>query len=259
MEVSYVCQAASAPRPNDDFVIATESFVIVLDGATAPVGVDSGCVHDVPWLVARLGANLAGLLLREPRAALVDVLRGGIAATMGEHADTCDLENPDSPSSTAVMLRCGAQTVDYIVLGDSAIVIERGVGASASASASATELTVAHDNRTAHLPDYSVGGVSRLRNTDEGFWIASNRPEAADKAIVGSIPIGDVTRAALMTDGITRLVERYGRTWLEVLERMDKYGPREVVADVRGEELATPSGSYRGKVHDDVTAVFCRF
>lgn len=259
MEVSYVCQAASALRPNDDFVLATESFVIVLDGATAPAGVDSGCVHDVPWLVARLGANLAGLLLREPRVGLVDVLRRGIAATMGEHVDTCDLENPDSPSSTAVMLRCGAQTVDYIVLGDSAIVIEHGASVGVGANASATELTVAHDDRTAHLPDYSVRGVSRLRNTDEGFWIASNRPEAADKAIVGSIPIGDVTRAALMTDGITRLVERYGRTWFDVLERMDKYGPRLVVADVRGEELATPSGSYRGKVHDDVTAVFCRF
>ncbi|WP_323747293.1 protein phosphatase 2C domain-containing protein [Catenulispora pinisilvae] len=257
MEVNYVCQAASALRPNDDFVLATESFVIVLDGATAPAGVDSGCVHDVPWLVARLGANLAGLLLREPRAGLVDVLRRGIAATMGEHADTCDLENLDSPSSTAVMLRCGAQTVDYIVLGDSAIVIEHSAGAGAGASA--TELTIAHDDRTAHLSDYSVRGVSRLRNTDEGFWIASNRPEAADKAIVGSIPIGDVTRVALMTDGITRLVERYGRTWLDVLERMDKYGPREVVADVRAEELATPSGTYRGKVHDDATAVFCRF
>ena len=249
MEVSYVCQSASPLRPNDDFVLAAERFVIVLDGATAPVGVESGCVHDVPWLVAQLGMNLAGLLVRDPRAALVDILRDGIAATMADHGGTCDLGNPDSPSSTVAILRCGAEVVDYLVLGDSAVLIEHGEG----------ELVVAHDDRTAYLDDYSVAGVSRLRNTDEGFWIASNRPEAADKAVVGSVPLADVTRAALMTDGITRLAERYGRSWLDLVDRLDECGPSQLVADVRAEELAVPPGTYRGKLHDDVTVVFCRF
>jgi hypothetical protein len=249
VEVSYVCQAASALRPNDDFVLATERFVIVLDGATEPVGVESGCVHDVPWLVGRLAVNLAGALLQDTAVGLVDVLRDGIVETMADHADTCDLSNPDSPSSTVAVLRSGADAVDYLVLGDSAVLIERGDG----------ELLVAHDDRTAHLDDYSVAGVSRLRNSDEGFWIASNRPEAADKAITGSVPLTDVTRAALVTDGVTRLVERYGRTWPDLLDRLDKNGPRELVAEVRAEELATPTGTFRGKVHDDVTAVICRF
>ncbi|MFD0638204.1 hypothetical protein ACFQ9X_48305 [Catenulispora yoronensis] len=62
-----------------------------------------------------------------------------------------------------------------------------------------------------------------------------------------------------MTDGVTRLVERYGRSWRDVLDRLDKYGPREVVADVRAEERATAPGAFKGKIHDDVTAVFCRF
>ncbi|MEY9863397.1 hypothetical protein ABH935_009047 [Catenulispora sp. GAS73] len=248
MEVTYICQAASDLRPNDDFVLAAERFVIVLDGATEPAGVDSGCVHDVPWLVAHLGANLASVLAREPQVPLTDVLRQGILATMCDHEGKCDLRNPDSPSTTVVILRCTADAVDYLVLGDSAVVIEHGDAS----------LTVAHDDRTAHLSDYSREGVSRLRNSDEGFWVASNRPDAADKALVGSIPLGGVTRAALMTDGITRLVERYGRSWLDLLEGMEKYGPRQLVADVRAEELAAP-GAYGGKLHDDVTAVFCRF
>src|SRR5258708_37486222 len=120
MEVSYVCEAASAQRPNDDFVLAAERFVVVLDGATEPVGVDSGCVHDVPWLVAHLATNLAVQLAREPQAELADVLRKGIAATMRDHAGQCDLRNPDSPSSTVAILRCTASAVDYLVLGDSA-------------------------------------------------------------------------------------------------------------------------------------------
>lgn len=249
MEVTYICQAASDQRPNDDFVLAAERFVIVLDGATEPAGVDSGCVHDVPWLVAHLGTNLACVLAREPHSALPDVLRQGIAATMQDHAGQCDLQNPDSPSSTVAILRWAADTVDYLVLGDSAVVVEH---------TSAAGLTVAHDDRTAHLGDYSLEGVRRLRNTYEGFWVASTRPEAADEAIVGNIPLTDVSRAALMTDGITRLVERYGRSWLDLLERMEKQGPGRLVADVRAEELAAPD-AYRGKLHDDVTAVFCRF
>jgi hypothetical protein len=248
VEASYICQAASELRPNDDFVLAAEHFVIVLDGATEPVGVDSGCVHDVPWLVAHLGTNLAVLLAQEPHSALTEALRQGIAATMRDHAGQCDLRNPDSPSSTVAILRCTADAVDYLVLGDSAVVIEHGDAG----------LTVAHDDRTAHLTEYSLEGVSRLRNSGEGFWVASNRPEAADEALAGSIPLADVSRAALMTDGVTRLVERYGRSWLDLLERMEKDGPRQLVADVRAEELAAP-GAYRGKLHDDVTAVFCRF
>ena len=250
MEVSYICRPAPVPpaRPNDDFVLATERFVIVLDGATAPVGVDSGCVHDVPWLVSRLAVNLAAQLLRDSSGALAGVLRAGIAATMADHADTCDLGNPDSPSSTVVILRVGVDVLDYVVLGDSALLVEHD-----------GELLVAHDDRTAYLSDYSLAGVSRLRNSDEGFWIASNRPEAADKAIAGSVPLASVTRAALMTDGLTRLVERYGRSWLDVLEGLDKHGPAQLLADVRAEELATPPGAFRGKAHDDVSAVFCRF
>jgi hypothetical protein len=249
VEVTYVCQAASAQRLNDDFVLAAENFVGVLDGATEPAGVESGCVHDVPWLVAHLGTNLGSLLAREPGAELADVLRGAITATMTDHAGECDLTNPDSPSSTVAILRCGAVSVDYLVLGDSAVIIEHGDGG----------LLVAHDDRTAHLSDYSFAGVSRLRNTDEGFWVASTKPEAADQALVGSIPLADVSRAALMTDGVTRLVERFGRSWLDVLDRLDKGGARQVVADVRAEESAAPAGAYRGKLHDDATAVFCRF
>ena len=258
VEVSYVCQAASELRPNDDFVLAAERFVVVLDGATEPVGVDSGCVHDVPWLVGHLGANLAGLLAREPHAGLVDVLRRGIAATMLDHAGLCDLRNPDSPSSTVAILRCTASAVDYLVLGDSAVVIEHGDNEHGDNEHSDAELTVAHDDRTARLSDYTLEGVSRLRNTDDGFWVASNRPEAAERALLGSIPLGSVTRAALMTDGVTRLVERYGWSWRDLVERLDKQGPGQLVADVRAEESAAP-GVHRGKLHDDVTAVFCRF
>lgn len=249
MEVSFTCQAAPGDRPNDDYAIVSERFVVVLDGATAPAGVESGCVHDVPWLVARLGTHLARLLDAAEPMPIVEVLRAGIVATMESHADTCDLTNRDSPSTTVAILRRRGGMLDYAVLGDSAVMIERGDG----------ELILAHDDRTSFLPAYTVEAVSAARNTDAGFWIASNRPDATDYAVTGSIPEDEATRAAVVTDGITRLVERYGRSWSDLVDRLDKAGPAQLVADVRDEERATPPGTYRGKVHDDATAVFCRF
>jgi len=123
---------------------------------------------------------------------------------MASHTNTCDMTNGDSPSTTVAILRQRDDAVDYAVLGDSAILIEARGG----------ELVVAHDDRTAYLPDHTNAGISRSRNTEGGFWIASNRPDAAEWAVTGTFPLAEVTRAAVMTDGITRLVERYDRSWV---------------------------------------------
>ena len=135
------------------------------------------------------------------------------------------------------------------MLGDSAVVIEQQDG----------ELVVGHDDRTSYLPGYTVEAVSRARNTEEGFWIASIRPDAADRAVTGTVPTSAASRAVIMTDGITRLVERYGWSWADLLKRLDSHGPNQLVEDIRAEERATPAGAFRGKVHDDATAVFCQF
>ena len=116
-----------------------------------------------------------------------------------------------------------------------------------------------HDDRTSFLSTYTVEAVSAARNTEAGFWIASNRPGATDYAITGSVHEDGATRAALVTDGITRLVERYGRSWSDLFDRLDKTGPAQLLADVRGEERATAPVTYRGKTYDAATAAFCRF
>ncbi|TMR13565.1 hypothetical protein ETD86_30600, partial [Nonomuraea turkmeniaca] len=77
-EVTYATCPGSA-EPNEDLVIAGPSWIIVLDGATAAAGVDSGCVHDVPWLVARLGGALAARLTVGDDTPLARVLEGAIS------------------------------------------------------------------------------------------------------------------------------------------------------------------------------------
>jgi hypothetical protein len=238
---------ASEPAPggqNEDYAIVTPTWCAVLDGATAPEHIDSGCVHDVRWIVSQLAGNLMRVLTISTDIPLADALAETIQATREAHESTCDLNNPDSPSSTVTILRMGKSAFDYLALADSPLIVDTG------------ELNVLVDDRTAHLKDYTYAGVSAARNNPGGFYVASTKPEAAHEAIQGSIPSGEIRRAALLTDGASRLADYFHQlTWQELLDILDQRGPASLIAKTREIERAE-GGSRRRKPHDDATAVF---
>ncbi|MEZ0070465.1 hypothetical protein ABIA32_006518 [Streptacidiphilus sp. MAP12-20] len=248
MEISYVCEPSPDAAANEDFVLAGPGFAAVLDGAT-PSGLPTGCVHDVPWFVARLGAQLAQFLLTHPGEPLPEILRQAILRTRDLHPE-CDLENRDSPSATVALFRADAvaDRLDCLVLADSPIVVRSADG----------RVELIEDNRIDRLPAYDRESVSALRNAPGGFWVASTRPEAAEQAVTASFPLATVREVAAMTDGVSRLVERYGWTWTELLDALTTDGPAHALAAVRKAELAMPDGSFRGKRHDDATVLLAR-
>jgi hypothetical protein len=223
----------------------------VLDGATPRAEVESGCVHTVPWVVQRLGISLTRSITLNPDIPLADALAEAIRATCAEHADTCDLTNPDSPSSTVVMLRKRASVLEWLILGDSPLLLDGPDG-----------LQVLTDDRSAHLPSYTPEGVRAARNQPGGFWIASTVPEAAHHAVTGSAAAADIRHAALLSDGASRWVDRLSLGgWHELFKLLTASGPAEVIRQVRAAERAQlealsyePSGRMV-KRHDDATAV----
>ncbi|GGK72688.1 hypothetical protein Sme01_07820 [Sphaerisporangium melleum] len=253
MHVVYSTAAApgGGGRRNEDFVIAGPDWVVVLDGATAAAGADSGCRHDVAWYVARLGTGLARGLAAGPETDLRDVLADAIREVTGCHGGSCDLDNPDSPSSTAAIVRRRGAAVDYLVLCDSPVVLRGRDGT----------VRVIHDDRTEHLPGgrpYSAALVRSMRNRQGGFWVAAARPEAAHQALTGSVAAADLDGALLVTDGVTRLVEWYGRTWEHLTATAATAGPVELIIQVRAAERE--HGAPRGaKPHDDATAAWVRW
>jgi Protein phosphatase 2C len=131
--------AGTVARPNEDYAVAGPDWALVLDGATHFEGVDTGCIHDVPWLVGNLAAALVGQLILGP-ANLPETLASAIEATCSAHAGTCDLANPDSPSSTVALVRSVGTAIEYLVLGDSPVVLRTGDG-----------ITPVVDDRVDHL------------------------------------------------------------------------------------------------------------
>jgi Protein phosphatase 2C len=232
---------AAPDSANEDFVIASDSWCVVLDGATELAGVDSGCCHGVSWYVSRLGLSLADLLTTDPVGSLPDILGQSISHVSELHEATCDLSNPDSPSSVVLILRERQNHIDYLALSDSVIVLDdRDDG-----------LRIILDDRTAHLPSHTIEAVRALRNSDDGFWVASTLPEASKHALTGSVLKSSIRSAILLTDGASRLVDKFGWSWQEVVELIERVGPSGVIHEVRTAE--SEAKAVRGKLHDDAT------
>ncbi|TCO44790.1 protein phosphatase 2C domain-containing protein [Actinocrispum wychmicini] len=246
METTFATEAGA--DVNEDAVAAGADFAVVLDGATAEPDTDAGCRHGVRWFATQLAGRLAARLsVDESRTrSLADILHDAIEAVGMSHVDTCDLGNPCSPSSTVALVRQRRDHVDYLVLGDSPVVFARRDGA----------VQPVTDDRLARF-DGPWCELRQVRNVPGGVWVAGNTPAAAEHAVVGSVPVADIAGVALFSDGVTRLVDRYGWTWRDMMAVLDKNGPADLIASTRAAERTTPG--FPGKPHDDATAVLCRF
>jgi Protein phosphatase 2C len=247
-------QTAFATSPgaevNEDAVAAGADFALVLDGATAEPDTDSGCLHGVRWFATRLAAEIAVRLAVDESAArsLAEVMYEAIAAVGESHADSCDLANPCSPTSTVALVRHRQGLADYFVLGDSPVLLGRRDGG---------VLPVVDDWLARFTGTWSQ--LRHQRNVPGGLWIAGNTPAAARHALVGTVPAAELADVALLSDGAARLVERYGWSWPDLLAALRRDGPAALIGLTRAAERDTPSGRFIGKRHDDATAVLCRF
>jgi hypothetical protein len=259
VQITYTVTEAAPASTNEDAFRVGPGWALVLDGAGRYPGESGGCVHPVTWVVARLAEHIEHGLTAEPDTGLPAVVRAAISATVADHGPTCDLTDPLSPGAAAAVIRARGDDVEWLVIGDCAVVIEHHDG----------QHTAVIDDRVDNLPGapitnstvrtYSPDYVRTVRNRPGGFWVAGAVPEAADNAYVGQLPRTDVTRVLLCSDGISRLTERYGQSWGDVFALVDAHGPEALVGAVRRAEHDDPDPRrWRGKRHDDATAVLFR-
>ncbi|ROO88828.1 protein phosphatase 2C-like protein [Actinocorallia herbida] len=236
MKVSWATRAVpNRDWPNEDFVAAADGAVVVLDGCSLPPGTDLGCRHGTAWYARTLGLDLLGRMLEPPVApmdrgnALRACLADAIEAVAQRHAGTCDLRHPATPAATVLALRERPEGVEYLVLADSVLLLDSGD---------------------------SVEVVSR----EYARTYAAADPAAAARAITGARPPGALRRAALLTDGASRLADRFKILgWQELLTLLVADGPEALIDQTRSAEDADPDCQRwpRAKRHDDATAVLC--
>ena len=270
MEVSFASWPGSLSKPNEDFVTASPSVAVVLDGLSAPPALGTGCLHGTPWFVVQLGTQVLSAATSARDESLQDLVTSAISRVADSHAHTCDLEHPGTPSSSLAVLREQDQRVDYLLLFDSVTVVDGPSGLTVVTDRRVDAFARQEDLATQEHPIGSpahqlcvqelVAAQRRHRNQPNGYWVAGAKPAAADQAVTGSQPQDQVGRAALLTDGVSSLVDLYAvADWPELLDSMQQHGPATIISRVREVEGADPTGSRwpRYKRSDDATAAFC--
>lgn len=264
---------ASRGRPgkarNEDIAFFVDDLACVLDGASLPR--ETSCGHDSAWYVRVFARHLVAAYLQDSSAGLADIVREAIRRSAREHWESCERSgDPMRAAATVVLTRRRGSVLDYLVLCDSALLIDGAQG-----------VQVVTDERIAALPlragirihemlaagrgygaEYEqlvrelVLELDPHRNVEGGYWIASDDPGAADRALLGTAPLSDV---ALVTDGVTRAVTALGvyGCWGELLHALRDAGPESVIEAVRRAEHQDPHGRShpRGSPYDDATAL----
>jgi hypothetical protein len=258
MRVTMASVAARAGRVNEDFAGAVPTAAVVIDGAGIP-GAESICRHGVAWYASRLGGSLLGLLSLAPGRGLPAMLAEAIEQVTDDHRHTCDVADPISPSAAVAILRVSGGLVEHLVLGDAFVVLDRTDGApvvvcdprevviSRSCQAAFEATAEGSAERRRVLRDLRAN-----RNQPGGFWVAKDDPRAADEAITGSCPISELTGAVLLSNGASRVVDRFELVdWREVMALLAASGPAEIIRRVRQAEArhAAPA--------DDATIAHC--
>ncbi|WP_026212384.1 protein phosphatase 2C domain-containing protein [Longispora albida] len=259
LETTTVTEAAPG-GVNDDLLLVSDRWAILLDGVSRYPGADNGCTHDVSWFVAHLGAHLGRGIATAPSATdMRTLLADAITLTMADHGAGCDLTNPLTPAATVAAIRLSADRIDWLVLGDATVSWLSSDGTADAVTDDRLEQLKGGPVVVADVRRYDSAYVASVRNKPGGFWVAAADPNAAAEALTGSVQRDRVAKVGLYSDGITRLVERYGRTWRELFDLAEAEGPRALVDAVRAAEKADPDPSrWRGKPHDDATAVIAR-
>ncbi|MFJ9709230.1 hypothetical protein [Streptomyces sp. NPDC101234] len=259
MRTEVVSEPGAPDRPNEDFAgvglpaSGQGGCVIVLDGVTPPED-GTGCLHSVPWFTARLGGALAELTLSARDLTLPEILARAIRRTADAHSGTCDLSHPRTSQATVVLTRWSDDTVEYLVLSDSALLLQSPGGT----------VTAILDDRLDRVPRDRLASDAiadaTVRNKEGGFFTAAADPSVAARAVTGSVPRHRVRALAALTDGATRWTEKFREgDWTALFDVVRKEGARALVDRVRElEEADREERAFlrRSKTHDDATVVY---
>ncbi len=278
MRIELATEPGDPQRPNEDYASVAlpasgqGGVLVLLDGVTPPPE-DFGCRHDVPWFTARLGGAMLELSGSLRDMTLTEALSEAIGRTAAAHRDTCDLSHSRTPQATAIAARWSPYAVEYLVLSDSALLVEAPDGtveavldqrleqlpaAVGELRAAVRALPEGSAERAAAAREY-VAAVEALRNAEGGFYTAAADPSVAARAVTGTVPRDRVRSLTALSDGAGRWVEVFREgSWADCLGVVRKEGPQALIDRVRAAENADADGLDfpRGKMHDDAAVVY---
>jgi len=240
MQIILASRRSPDAAPNDDFAAATATVAVVLDGAAAVPGSDTGCVHGTAWFVHRLGVSFVDLLARNADSSTPDNLAQAIVNVNALHAG-CDMSSPGSPSAAVAAVRVKEETIEFLALGGTTIVLEEPSG-----------VLVISGNRGGD------DGTGKRRPTVSST--VRSDPSVANHAHIDTMSRRGLRRVVLLTDGASRLADQFGlMDWSGLLDLLEDGGPELLIEHVRKAERSDPDRLRwpRDQAYDHATVILC--
>jgi len=264
---------------NEDRVGAAGALAWVIDGATDAVATPlAGERSDADWIAGEIDAALRGQAagLAAPLAGLPASLAAEIAQRFERAARRPPAGRAEHPSAAGLIVRAAGQGLDYVSLGDCALIAADGqrtcyVGigedragdrwvaeaiASYLASNTGASLAAARANLRG-----AFAAARAVMNTPGGYGIFSITPPPAELVGSGSLDLAPGAHVLLATDGLMRLVDVFRRYDARALvEAARARGLAALARELRDLEQADVSCALfpRAKVSDDASAVLLR-
>src|ERR1043166_6823130 len=122
--LQYLVSEGGGKTQCEDRVGMFENVCWVLDGASLPPSLTNEFGHATLWYVKTLGIELSNAVYAaRPDTPLADILCAAICALNGRMKKG-KREEYFLPSSTVILLRVNLLELEYLVLGDSFLVVE---------------------------------------------------------------------------------------------------------------------------------------
>ena len=229
IEVLDIASWGSGPH-NEDRAGSAGRLAWVIDGATDLVDAPLVGEHsDAAWLAEQTQLSLT-YLQSQPFEDLTDlpaIVSGRLAERFVEQSRREPAARWEHPSAAALIVRASQSQLEWVSLGDCALILETPSGLScigvggpeAGDSRLATTLrqlrrkralSTEQERRSELLPRLRQGRGDNL-NQPGGYGVISITPPPRDLIATGRLPVASVSHALLATDGLMRLVEIFER------------------------------------------------
>lgn len=261
------CVTDRGNAANEDFVRATGSYGIVIDGASGLAGdplFGDRFATNAQWLARTVGAAAcdaldAGARAEEALAGAVSLAREELEAAAG--ASLAEMDPLAVPSATLALAVVGGDAVELYGLGDSPMVALMRDG---SLVVSTDDVLEELDARAVALmserdPGLALTGPERrrlvddvvrahrlLRNTEGGYWSLDPTGAALAHLRRLSMPRAEVASVAGMSDGFWRAFARSGPAAFGVADPVTELAcltpgrARDILARLRELEASDP-------------------
>lgn len=271
MQIAFASLRSADATSHEDFVIASSNVVVILDGTSAPPGIETGCIHSVTWFVHQLGVELLDRFTMNVDLLPSENLAQAITNVNSHHMLTCDIMHPKNPSSAVAVLHEHEETIDFLVSGSTIVLFDepgavRMVSDVWVENAAGIEPQARHQKPTApgtddlrspkpasQIPEYNH--IDRMRPV-------STNPFVAEHALTGVVNRRSLRRVAVLSAGAVRLAKNAGLVdWSRFLDRLEQDGPEGLIYRLRHVEATENDRQRKATVgaSGDASAVVCHF